>query len=61
MNFESKTDLGGCVLQSHDDPFASIPAEKQLRLANLLFFNRCQEGFVSGVVLSSLQGQAGIS
>lgn len=49
------------MLQSHDDSFASIPAEKQVCLANLLFFNRCQEGFVSGVVLSSLQGQAGIS
>lgn len=49
------------MLQSHDDSFASIPAEKQVCLANLLFFNCCQEGFVSGVVLSSLQGQAGIS
>lgn len=26
------------MLQSHVDPFASIPAEKQVHLANLLFF-----------------------
>lgn len=55
------TDLGGCVFQSHVDPFASIPAENQVFWAKLLLFSHCQEGFVSGVVLSSLQGQAGIS
>lgn len=43
------------------DPFASIPAEKQVCWANLLLFSSCQEGFVSRVVLSLLQGQVGIS
>lgn len=46
--------------QSHVDPFAYILAEKQVCWANPLF-SLCQEGFVSGAVLSSLQGQAGVS
>lgn len=60
-NFKSKAYLGGCVLQSPFDPCASITVEKQVCCANLLLFSCCQESFVFGAVLSSLQGPAGIS